>query len=245
MHKPSGNCCPDKGRNSWHNDTVLPITICQSLSALLAIGKMAWAIRGPISRAKFIANPVGPPSPIPIAHASRPTPIGTIPGVLISEIAKILEIKINVSNNSTKKFRGKLRTAGAVQNKFRIVMGEISSVEALKWSAYMIQTITEPTTPPSTSATEYGINKDHAMFPNRHCSKTIAGLMQTLPKMNKATLIPKPQVVMAKIWPEPRYLVPFNTELQWTPTPKIIIRAVPINSAINWCTKKLRLRLLI
>ncbi|MCG0872585.1 hypothetical protein IMAU30116_02739 [Lactiplantibacillus plantarum] len=192
---------------------------------------MAWAIRGPMSRARFMANPVGPPSPIPMAQTKSPTPIGTIPGVFTSEIAKIPEIKINVSKNSTKKFRGKFRTAGAVENKFRIVIGEISSAEAAKWSAYMIQTITAPTTPPKTSATEYGMNNDHERFPKIHWANTMAGLMQTLPKMKRAIVIPKPHVVIAKIWPEPRYLVPFKTSLQCTPTPKIIIKAVPMNSA--------------
>ncbi|KRL46200.1 hypothetical protein FD48_GL002414 [Lactiplantibacillus paraplantarum DSM 10667] len=69
------------------------------------------------------------------------------------------------------------------------------------------------------------------MFPNIHWANTMAGLMQTLPKMKRAIVIPKPHVVIAKIWPEPRYLVPFKTSLQCTPTPKIIIKAVPMNSA--------------
>ena len=95
--------CINQAAHAAPTNGAIPGTImpyCQSLSALLAIGKMAWAIRGPISRAKFIANPVGPPSPIPMAHTSRPTPIGTIPGVLISEIDKIPEIKINVSKKA-------------------------------------------------------------------------------------------------------------------------------------------------
>lgn len=165
------NPCINNAAQAAPTNGAIPGTMipyCQSLSALFLIGKMAWAIRGPMSRARFMAKPVGPPSPIPMAQTKSPTPIGTIPGVFTSEIAKIPEIKIKVSKNSTKKFRGKLRTAGAVENKFRIVIGEISSAEAAKWSAYMIQTITAPTTPPKTSATEYGMKTDHDKLPNMH-----------------------------------------------------------------------------
>ena len=58
----------------------------------------------------------------------------------------------------------------------------------------------------------------------------MAGLMQTPPKMNRTTEMPKAQVVIAKMCPEARYLVCLRTSSQWTPTPKMIIRAVPRNS---------------
>ena len=61
--------------------TIIPY--CQSELALFLMGKIACAILGPISRARFIANPVGPPIPIPIAQTSNPTAIGAIPGVMI------------------------------------------------------------------------------------------------------------------------------------------------------------------
>ena len=55
--------------------------------------------------------------------------------------------------------------------------------------------------------------------------------MHTPPKMNRHTLMPNDQVVMANMWPESRYLLPLSVTSQWTPTPKTIMRAVEANSA--------------
>ena len=65
-----------------------------------------------------------------------------------------------------------------------------------------------------------------------HWASAMAGFMQTAPpKTNSATVMPKDQVVIANMWPDPWYLVPFSTVSQWTPTPKMIISAVLPNSA--------------
>ena len=63
----------------------------------------------------------------------------------------------------------------------------------------------------------------------------MAGLMQTPPKINRVTEIPKAQVVIAKMCPLPWYFVLVRTSSQCTPTPNKIIRAVPKNSAISEC----------
>ena len=68
-----------------------------------------------------------------------------------------------------------------------------------------------------------------------HCASTMAGFMQTAPpKTKRHTEMPKAQVVIANMWPEPWYLVPLSTVSQWTPTPKTIMRAVLPNSASIW-----------
>ena len=59
----------------------------------------------------------------------------------------------------------------------------------------------------------------------------MAGFMQTPPNMNRQTLMPNDQVVMANIWPESRYLLPLRVTSQCTPTPKTIMSAVAANSA--------------
>ena len=62
----------------------------------------------------------------------------------------------------------------------------------------------------------------------------MAGFMHTPPKMNRQTLMPNDQVVIANMWPESRYLLPLRVMLRCTPTPKTIMRAVEANSAKRW-----------
>lgn len=50
---------------------------CQSFEVLWRIGRIWYAMRGPRSRAWFMANPVVPPMPMPTAHTMMPTPMGS------------------------------------------------------------------------------------------------------------------------------------------------------------------------
>ena len=85
------------------------------------------------------------------------------------------------------------------------------------------------------SAIIYGMQEPQGTRPTMHCASTMAGFMQTAPpKTKRHTEMPKAQVVMANMWPEPWYLVPLSTVSQWTPTPKTIMRAVEPNSASIW-----------
>ena len=83
-------------------------------------------------------------------------------------------------------------------------MGSTTPSEALNSSAYINQAITAPTKPPSISASMKGMQLPHGTRPTMHWASTIAGFMHTAPpKTNRQTEMPKDQVVMANIWPEP------------------------------------------
>src|SRR6266576_226828 len=93
------------------------------------IGRMAWARRGPKSRAGFNAYPVGPPSPSPIAHTSVPQNHGPNPIASPVDDTALLEkvepttIRHVVAMISVSRFAGKLRMAGAVQKTPNFLLG--------------------------------------------------------------------------------------------------------------------------
>ena len=64
------------------------------------------------------------------------------------------------------------------------------------------------------------------MRPTIAWQRAMAGFIHTPPKMNRHTLMPNDQVVIANMWPESRYLLPLSVISQCTPTPKTIMRAV-------------------
>src|SRR2546423_1704492 len=93
------------------------------------IGRMAWARRGPKSRAGFNAYPVGPPSPSPIAQTRAPQNHGPNPIASPVDDTALLEkvepttIRHVVAMISVSRFAGKLRMAGAVQKTPNFVLG--------------------------------------------------------------------------------------------------------------------------
>ena len=91
-----------------------------------------------------------------------------------------------------------------------------------------------PATPPSISAMAKGTTLLQGMRPTIAWQRAMAGFMHTPPKMNRHTLMPNDQVVIANMWPESRYLLPLSVISQCTPTPKTIMRAVEANSAKRW-----------
>src|SRR5580658_6284670 len=93
----------------------------QSEFPLSLIGRIAWATRGPKSRAGFIAYPVGPPRLRPSAHTRTPHNHGPNPGgrpladtALLPKL-KPTTIRQVVAMISVSRFAGRLRMAGAVQ----------------------------------------------------------------------------------------------------------------------------------
>ena len=93
---------------------------------------------------------------------------------------------------------------GLVEKMLRWAIGSTTPSEALNSSAYINHAITAPTKPPSISAIMKGMQLLHGTRPTMHWASTMAGFMHTAPpKINKATEMPKDQVVMANMWPEP------------------------------------------
>ena len=72
-------------------------------------------------------------------------------------------------------------------------------------------------------------------MPKTHCASTMAGFIQTPPKIYRQTLMPNAHVVIAKMCPLPWYFVFVKTSSQCTPTPNKIISPVDKNSAIKLC----------
>ena len=97
----------------------------------------------------------------------------------------------------------------------------------------MNHTITAPANAPKNSAIDTNNHCSAGNNPKTTFAKAIAGFKLTPPKMNNVTVIPNAHVVIANKCPVPAYFVFFKTSSQCTPTPKIIIRAVPINSDNN------------
>src|ERR1035438_4990739 len=93
----------------------------QSEFPLSLMGRIAWATRGPKSRAGFIAYPVGPPRLRPSAQTRTPHSQGPNPaGRPVDETAllpklKPTTIKHVVAIISVSRFAGRLRIAGMVQ----------------------------------------------------------------------------------------------------------------------------------
>src|SRR5258708_4819411 len=91
----------------------------QSEFPLPLMGRIAWATRGPKSRAGFIAYPVGPPRLKPSDHAKTPHNQGPNPGgspvvdtALLPKL-KPTTIRQVVAMTSARRFAGRLRTASA------------------------------------------------------------------------------------------------------------------------------------
>ena len=126
-------------------------------------------------------------------------------------------MKTKVQMASQKKSRGRFcrPSVGLVEKMLRCAMGSTTPSDARNSSAYMNHATTAPAKPPSMSATMYGMQEDQGTRPTMHWAKTMAGFMQTAPpKMNRATEMPKDQVVIANMWPEPWYLAPLRTVSQ-------------------------------
>src|SRR5260370_20729813 len=93
----------------------------QSEFPLSLIGRIAWATRGPKSRAGFSAYPVGPPRPRPTAHTRTPHNHGPKPiGRPVDDTAVLPKLKPTtirqvVAIISVSRLAGRLRMAGAVQ----------------------------------------------------------------------------------------------------------------------------------
>src|SRR5271154_2601860 len=93
----------------------------QSELPLSLMGRIAWARRGPKSRAGFIAYPVGPPRLRPSAQTSTPHNHGPNPGgspvddtALLPKL-KPTRIRQVVAIISVSRFAGRLRIAGVEQ----------------------------------------------------------------------------------------------------------------------------------
>src|SRR5882724_11329779 len=101
---------------------------------LPAIGRSAWAIRGPRSRAGLIAYPVDPPNESPIPQTNAPTRIGPRPaatpaGATRFENRAVATItRTKVPSTSLKKFQNGRYTAGAVAKHANFV--SLSSVNS-------------------------------------------------------------------------------------------------------------------
>jgi hypothetical protein len=96
--------------------------IAQSEPHLPAIGRTAWAIRGPRSRAGSMAWPIVPPSERPMAQTRHPTRKGPRPAATpccetaIEKIAPAISTRMKVAMISLMRFAAAFRMAGAVQN---------------------------------------------------------------------------------------------------------------------------------
>src|SRR5579864_5779333 len=92
----------------------------QSDGPLPAIGRMAWAMRGPRSRAGLIAYPVGPPSDSPIPQTRQATRYGPYPGMkpvpatAFEKIAPTTKTRMKVPIISLTAFMAGFRIAGPV-----------------------------------------------------------------------------------------------------------------------------------
>ena len=96
-------------------------------------------MRGPRSRAWFMAKPVTPPKPMPTAQTKRPTPM---PSIMVfsptfAAMQRMPVRKTNVSNASIAKLRGRLydSVVGLVEKMLRMATGSTSNSDALKSSA--------------------------------------------------------------------------------------------------------------
>ena len=114
-------------------------------------------MRGPRSRAWFMAKPVMPPMPMPTAHTMRPTQIASIRTFSPARLAaaRIAEMNTKVQMASQKKSRAKFVPSfvGFVEKMLRWAIGSTTPSEALNSSAYMSQAMQAPAKPPSMSAT--------------------------------------------------------------------------------------------
>src|SRR5207244_12573033 len=93
----------------------------QSEPAFTVIGRIAWAMRCPRSRAGLIAYPVVLPRDRPMPHTRLPTRYGPSPAAgpaaetLFEKIAPTTKTRTKVAMISLSKFATVLRIAGAVQ----------------------------------------------------------------------------------------------------------------------------------
>ncbi len=96
----------------------------QSDGPFLLMGKRAWAILGPRSRAGLIAYPVGPPRESPIAIISTPTTRGFKPSLnVFAPIASSPNTNTAVPISSDPKLDGVCLIAGAVANTLNLAPG--------------------------------------------------------------------------------------------------------------------------
>ena len=90
----------------------------QSLSRLRGMGRIAWAIRGPKSRAGLMAYPVGPPNERPTPNTSNPAGSAfKVPRLLSGfDINKTPRTNIKVPIASVRKLKTLFLIAGPVEN---------------------------------------------------------------------------------------------------------------------------------